>query len=333
MKRFLIVSLGVLPLVSACAPFISDPVPPSPALTGVNAQDAAWASQVKRMPEGADFEPLEQARAAVQAAQAQAQVESFDADALSQAQTALASAESGWQELADVRRRPAAKLAAVGNDAHRAQRLAEIARYTAVREINLKQLLALNKQLEAQRSAQPGARSMGGVRSGSSAAVGNGGNLVGQRVVPDQLGDVAFETGTARLTSPSRTVVQRLADLMKRNAEYGVAVFGHTDNVAPADSSIERFVAANPGLEEQAPTRAQKVQAFNLALSAARARAVAQTLVEDGVPARRIGARGFGDTRPVASNDTAKGRRANRRIEAIIVPGPDSQAAQQAGGQ
>ena len=56
----------------------------------------------------------------------------------------------------------------------------------------------------------------------------------------------------------------------------------------------------------------------------------ARALVDNGVPARRIGARGFGDTRPVASNDTAEGRAANRRIEAVIVPGPDSPEARRA---
>jgi len=323
LNRFLILSLGVLPLVAGCSVFGGNSIPPSPALTGVNAQDAAWTSQIKRTPDGDQFQPLADARDAVAQATSQAQVESFDVDALAQAKTALARAESGWAELADDRKRPPARLAAVAGDAHRAQRLAEIARFTAIREINLQQLLTLNEQLEARR----GVATERAPQGSRGAPIAGGDNLIGQRVVPDRLGDVAFETGTARLTAPSRTVVRQLADLMKRNMDYGVAIFGHTDNVGPAQSSIDRFVEANPGLEEQAPTPEQKIQAFNLALSAARARAVAQTLVDNGVEARRIGARGFGDTRPIASNDTTQGRRANRRIEAVIVPGPDSQAA------
>ncbi|MES1925936.1 OmpA family protein [Salinisphaera sp. T31B1] len=327
MKRVIVLSLGLLPLVTGCSIFQADPVPPSPALVGVSGQDAAWASQIKRRPDGASFEPLVDAREAVEQARSQPQVESFDAQSLADAEQALASAEAGWQPLAEAKRRPADKLAAVADDAHRAQRLAEIARYTAVREIKLKELLALNEQIEQQQARTAPVRGGSGIARGAAGAD----NLIGQRVVPDRLGDIEFQTGTARLTGPSQAVVQRLAALMKNNPDYGVAVFGHTDNMGPSDASLERFVQANPGLEEQAPTREQQVRAFNLALSAARARAVAQTLVNDGVEARRIGARGFGDTRPVAANNTADGRRANRRIEAIIVPGPDSQAARQGG--
>ncbi|GAB3674837.1 OmpA family protein [Salinisphaera aquimarina] len=324
MKRVLITTLAVLPLFAGCALVTADPVPPSPALVGVNAQNAAWESQVERTRAGAgvEFTPLEDARRAVDQARAQDRVESYDADALAQAEAALAKADAGWEKIADRKRRPVDKLADVADDAHRAQRLAEIARYTAIREINLEQL---NQQIES----QPAQTMQGG--TAATGIAGSGANLLGKRVIPDRLGDVAFETGTARLTAPSRAVVQRLAAVMRDNPKYGVAILGHTDNVAPGDASIQRFVKANPGLEEQAPTHADQVRAFNLALSSARARSVARTLVENGVEARRIGARGFGDTRPIASNDTPEGRRANRRIEAVIVPGPDSQAAQQAG--
>jgi flagellar motor protein MotB len=44
-------------------------------------------------------------------------------------------------------------------------------------------------------------------------------------------------------------------------------------------------------------------------------------LVSQGVPAASISAKGFGDTRPVASNDTPQGRAQNRRIE-ITIQGP-----------
>lgn len=310
MKRVLILGVGLLPLMAGCSLLQSNPVPPSPSLVGVQAQDAAWAGQIKRGPQGGTptFTPLEEARDAVQAAREQNQVEQYEGKSLRQAEDALAKAEAGWEKLAEARRRPTEALAAVANDAHRAQRLAEIARFTAVREINLKELVQVDEQLQQRRPT-------GGGASGQS--------LVGQRVVPDRLGDITFQTGTARMTESARGVVRQLANLMQNNPTYGVAIFGHTDNVAPADETLQAFVEANPGLEEQAPNRADKVRAFNLALSAARARAVAQALVESGVSAQRIGARGFGDTRPVASNDTAAGRSQNRRIEAVIVPDPN----------
>jgi outer membrane protein OmpA-like peptidoglycan-associated protein len=333
MKRFWIAGLGLLPLVSACSLFETNPVPPRPALSGVSAQDAAWQNQVRRVrgEEEARFEPLTEAREAVTAARAQPDVESYDSTSLSEAEAALEEAEQAWAGIDNKRSAPAEALANVAESAHRARRLAEIARFTALREINLEQLMAANDELEAR--AQAEAQGQSRAASGSRDVVpvtGAAREMIGQKVIPDQIGDVSFETGTARMKAESQAVVERLAAMLKRTPSVGVAIFGHTDNVAPSPESIDRFVDANPGLEEQAPSRSEKIRAFNLALSAARARTVARALVENGIPARRIGARGFGDTRPVASNDTDEGRRANRRIEAVIVPGPDSPEARQA---
>jgi chemotaxis protein MotB len=46
---------------------------------------------------------------------------------------------------------------------------------------------------------------------------------------------------------------------------------------------------------------------------------VLRFLVSKGVPANTISAQGFGDSRPVASNDTAEGRAKNRRVEIVIM--------------
>lgn len=330
MSRRLITSLALLPLVTACSLFEGRPtVPPRPAMTGVTAQDAAWQSQIKQVrgEQQPLFEPLVRAREAVEQARAQTAVERYDAESLAAAEAALEKAESGWAEIATQDMPSSDKLATVARDAHRAQRLAEIARYTAQRELGLEALVAANEQLKEHRAAAgKAAASSGDVRPVSDKARA----LIGQRIVPDRLGDVSFETGTARIKPESAAVVRALADFLQAYPTVGIAIFGHTDNVAPAQDSIDRFVDANPELQQQAPSHSEKVRAFNLALSAARARAVAQLLVDSGVSARRIGARGFGDSRPVASNDTEAGRRANRRIEAVVVPGPDSPEVQRA---
>ena len=57
----------------------------------------------------------------------------------------------------------------------------------------------------------------------------------------------------------------------------------------------------------------------SLELSEQRAESVKRWLVANGVEAERLRSRGHGDTQPVASNRTAKGRAANARIELLIV--------------
>jgi len=57
----------------------------------------------------------------------------------------------------------------------------------------------------------------------------------------------------------------------------------------------------------------------NLELSSARADAVTRFLISKGVPPSGISAQGFGDARPVASNDTSQGKAKNRRVEIVIA--------------
>ena len=89
--------------------------------------------------------------------------------------------------------------------------------------------------------------------------------------------------------------VAQLAGLMKQNERIHVIVYGH------ADSS---------GSEH-----------YNLHLSQRRAQAVVDKLVgTHGIPRERLYAIGFGDSEPVASNETDEGRARNRRATASIAP-------------
>jgi len=72
-----------------------------------------------------------------------------------------------------------------------------------------------------------------------------------------------------------------------------IEIRGHTDNV---------------GEEE-----------YNQQLSEARAKSVFQFLVDHGIVAERLSYTGFGETKPVASNDSEEGRKQNRRTEFVIV--------------
>lgn len=307
MKRILLMaSVVALPMLSACSLLPDNPVPSSPSLTGMAAQNAAWKDDVHRTQHGGmpSFRPLTQADKAVAAARAQSRVKQFDAQSLQQAEQALSQAQSDWQTVAKQTKRSNDDLASVAVQAHRAQRLAEIAQYTAQRETGSAQLQEAKQKQASQQRRQNAA----------------GQNLTGRKVIPDRLGDIHFETGTARLTDASHEIVDRLAKLVKAHPQNGVVIFGFTDNGAPSPAHRKAFMQANPKLKDKAKTVEQQNQAYNQALSTARARDVAQLLVKDGIDAHRIGARGFGSQHPIASNDTKAGRRKNQRVEAVIVP-------------
>jgi outer membrane protein OmpA-like peptidoglycan-associated protein len=116
----------------------------------------------------------------------------------------------------------------------------------------------------------------------------------GSEIVVTMPQDILFATGSATLRPDLRRDLATLAQSLLRYPDTTIFVTGHTDNVGSA--------------------------AFNQALSERRADAVFQELVANGVPARRIVARGAGLTQPVASNATPEGRARNRRVEIVIRP-------------
>lgn len=101
---------------------------------------------------------------------------------------------------------------------------------------------------------------------------------------------VHFETAKAVILSDSFGLLQQVADVITQHPEIArLAVDGHTDN--------------------------RGTEASNLELSRARVVAVMKWLVDRGIDARRLEARGFGPRRPIADNKTDEGRAKNRRVE------------------
>jgi chemotaxis protein MotB len=109
---------------------------------------------------------------------------------------------------------------------------------------------------------------------------------------------VLFDSGSAEIKPAGRTVLAKVANGIKTASDREINVQGHTDNV-PIKSS--RF-------------------ASNWDLSVARAVNVAKFLASKGVPERQLGATGYGEHRPLASNADAAGRQRNRRIEIVLEP-------------
>ncbi len=107
------------------------------------------------------------------------------------------------------------------------------------------------------------------------------------------LNNIFFETGKATLSIQSKVELEKAVELMKTNPSMTIEVGGHTDNVGD--------------------------DGFNMKLSHDRARSVMDYLIKAGIPAARIQAKGYGESNPVATNDTEEGRKSNRRTEFIIL--------------
>ncbi len=103
---------------------------------------------------------------------------------------------------------------------------------------------------------------------------------------------ILFATGSATIQGESTPTLKEIGDMLKAHPELKLTIEGHTDNVGDA--------AANQTLSEQ------------------RAAAVAQYLETTyRVDASRLATKGFGATKPVASNDTPEGRQQNRCVELV----------------
>jgi OmpA-OmpF porin, OOP family len=115
---------------------------------------------------------------------------------------------------------------------------------------------------------------------------------------PFVLKGVTFDTGKATIRSESYPQLDVVADFMTHKRSARVEISGHTDNVGSSK--------------------------VNKTLSAKRAQACRNYIMTRGVDGSRLTAVGYGDERPVASNDTQEGRQQNRRIEAVeLVEGKE----------
>ncbi|NRA50839.1 MAG: PD40 domain-containing protein [Phaeodactylibacter sp.] len=110
---------------------------------------------------------------------------------------------------------------------------------------------------------------------------------------PVVLRNVFFASGSSELMQESIPELDRLKAFLEDHPERGIIVNGHTDNIGD--------------------------EAANLALSEARAKAVRDYLASHGINPIRLGFKGYGESRPIASNETPEGRAQNRRTEFEIV--------------
>lgn len=116
----------------------------------------------------------------------------------------------------------------------------------------------------------------------------------GDDLVLNMPSGITFATDSSNVQPQFRPTLDQVADVLKEYNQTYIDVYGHTDSTGS--------------------------DAYNQTLSERRASAVANYLTGQGVQSARIGTRGFGETQPIASNETEEGRAENRRVEIKIVP-------------
>jgi outer membrane protein OmpA-like peptidoglycan-associated protein len=104
---------------------------------------------------------------------------------------------------------------------------------------------------------------------------------------------ILFESNSDRLDDHSEMLIAEFAEFLAKNRMLSVQIQGHTDNVGDAGA--------------------------NLDLSTRRAKRVIETLYGMGIEASRLSSKGYGESKPVATNDTEEGRAKNRRTVFVVT--------------
>ncbi len=107
------------------------------------------------------------------------------------------------------------------------------------------------------------------------------------------LRNIFFDSDQYVIKSESRVELERLTKLLEENPKIKVQLSGHTDNTGTPE--------------------------YNRVLSENRAKAVVKFLIENGIESGRLTAKGYGETQPVAKNDTEENKALNRRTEFMVV--------------
>lgn len=116
---------------------------------------------------------------------------------------------------------------------------------------------------------------------------------VQKKAIDSAITNLEFETGKAVILSSSLPALDMLAIMLNDKPDWNLKLEGHTDNVGDENA--------------------------NLKLSEERSSAVANYLISKGVASARIEVYFYGETKPIASNDTEEGRKANRRVAMNFV--------------
>jgi outer membrane protein OmpA-like peptidoglycan-associated protein len=102
---------------------------------------------------------------------------------------------------------------------------------------------------------------------------------------------INFETGKSDIKTESLPIIEQLSEMLKQNPTLKISIEGHTDNVGGDEA--------------------------NQLLSESRAKSVLNALVSKGIDVSRLKYKGWGQSKPIADNNTKEGRAKNRRVEIL----------------
>jgi len=108
-----------------------------------------------------------------------------------------------------------------------------------------------------------------------------------------QLDKLYFEADSTRITQRSIPILGEVYDMLLRKPDVKIEIGGHTNNI-PEDDYCDQ-------------------------ISTARAKSVADYLIAKGIPVEQISYKGYGKKKPLVSNDTARGRERNQRVEIKVL--------------
>ena len=104
---------------------------------------------------------------------------------------------------------------------------------------------------------------------------------------------ILFDVNKSVVKTQAEFILDNIAKIMNENDDFNFIIEGHTDNTGVAE--------------------------HNLQLSQERADAIKAYLIRKGVKSKRLEAKGYGQTRPIESNDTERGREINRHVEINVA--------------
>jgi outer membrane protein OmpA-like peptidoglycan-associated protein len=224
---------------------------------------------------------LEEARSAVAVARADQEVAAQAPESLAEAEQALDRAESAFDAGADQDE--------LDHLAYLAERRAGVAQALADERVALAELEQLGEERDAllidarERQIRVLETELAELRADHTE----------RGLVVTLADEILFDVDQAELKPGGMQQLARVSEFLRQNPDRNVLIEGHTDSTAP--------------------------DSYNQSLSQRRANAVEDFLITQSVDPTRILATGYGEQLPIASNATAAGRQANRRVEIVVL--------------